>query len=418
MPARAGWPGNTCRISPVVLVSGSRRPTGVRAKLSYLRLRRRSGSCGSPLATDLEVGLRPRDTARLARARDHLAPPHHVALAHQKGVVVGVRGHPAALVPDEHEVPVPSELVAGVGHHTVPRGANLAAHGHGDVDPVIVLAAGLRAEAGDHAALDRPEECVARGRQRHVGRIGLPCQHRERGWRRLRRVREGQARTGRYRRLGRRFRMGHTQAVRTLRSRRLALFAGWRCGLDNRYADLVDRRCDLGRCARVVPVEARCFHRRWLAAPSGGEDLAGKHELLPGQQPIGVSQVIQSDDRARRHTVAVSDAIEGIACRYCQQQRRLVPRHRWRRSGLRHLEGRRHPLLRRGDELRHRWRRIGLKGLVVLLRSEAERECSAGTYAQEHGRHKGAAHKGRDQVGLSHAADHSMTSRSHVRVRR
>ena len=307
---------------------------------------------------------------------------------------MGVGCHPAIVVTDQHEVAVAPELVAGVGHHAVLRGADRAADWGCDVDPVIVLAAGLGAEAGDHAALDRPEEGVARGRQRHAARIRLPRQRVEcgSGWRRLR-LRPRHTRAGGTRRLRcRRFSPDQRSGLLRLRldlrserrtgprsvnsSFRMRVFFGLHAGR------LRGLGLDLGhRNGRLAIGIARCLCRGLIAA-CDGEFRTRKRDPLTRVQPVGVAQLVEHDDRDRRHTVALRHASDGIAGLHREHERRLLPRQRWRRLGLGGPERRRHPLLRRGNLSHHRrWRRIDLGGLCRRLLVQAEGKSRAGAYS-------------------------------------
>src|SRR3990170_7440478 len=93
---------------------------------------------------------------------DDLAAAHLVAPLDQDLLVIGVGRHPVIGVPDQDEIAVAFELVAGIGHDTVLGGLHRGPLRNRHVDAVIVPAVGSRAELGDDAALHRPAEAVAR----------------------------------------------------------------------------------------------------------------------------------------------------------------------------------------------------------------------------------------------------------------
>ena len=82
---------------------------------------------------------------------------------------MGIGGDVAVRVPNQNQVAVALELIAGVSDDAVLGRLHRRAFRHRQIDAVIRLAVGLCAVAGDHLAAHRPAEC----RQRAGGLAGL-----------------------------------------------------------------------------------------------------------------------------------------------------------------------------------------------------------------------------------------------------
>ena len=138
---------------------------------------------------------------------------------------------------------------------------------------------------------------------------------------------------------------------------------------------------------------------------------------LAHQQPVGLGQPVQHDDVARRDAVLARDAVDGIALPDRQQQGRRLPT-RLRRGGIGRLEGWRHPFLRRRSDVVPLSRSLVLADVGRRTLQRAERVIRARAHGQQQGRHQGSAGEPPERAGLAEVDDHSMTSRSHVSVRR
>jgi hypothetical protein len=130
------------------------------------------------LAADFEVQLRAADIAGLARIADHLAASDEVVLGDHQAFGMSIGGGVAAAMLDQDQIAVPLQLVAGIGDGTRRAGMDRRAHGGGDIDAVILAAAGGGAEIGDHTATDRPSEGRrAAGRRKRLGGDRLIGRH-------------------------------------------------------------------------------------------------------------------------------------------------------------------------------------------------------------------------------------------------
>lgn len=65
------------------------------------------------------MDLRLVNRAALPCPRNNLPTAHLVATLHKNFTVMGVGGHEIILVPDQDEIAVSGELVAGIGNHAI-----------------------------------------------------------------------------------------------------------------------------------------------------------------------------------------------------------------------------------------------------------------------------------------------------------
>ena len=94
----------------------------------------------------LEMELRLIDLTGATGLGDDLTAADLIAALDQDLVIVGVGRHPIVRMPDQHEIAVAFQLVAGIGDDAVLRRLHRGAERNGDVDAVIVAAVGLGAE--------------------------------------------------------------------------------------------------------------------------------------------------------------------------------------------------------------------------------------------------------------------------------
>src|SRR5262245_31279362 len=104
------------------------------------------------------MDLRARDGTGLAGLGDDIAALYRVAAPHEQILVVRIGRDPAILVPEENEIAIALQLVAGIGDHSALGGAHAGAFGDGDVDAFVSGAVRLLAVGGNDLAADRPAE--------------------------------------------------------------------------------------------------------------------------------------------------------------------------------------------------------------------------------------------------------------------
>src|SRR5579862_6904298 len=100
-------------------------------------------------APDLEMKLRRVDRAGRARRRDLLSALHRLAALYQQFSVMGVSGHIAARMLDQHQIAIAAQLVAGIGDAAGIGRADRLARPRRDVNAVIMGAARSGAVALD-----------------------------------------------------------------------------------------------------------------------------------------------------------------------------------------------------------------------------------------------------------------------------
>ena len=119
--------------------------------------------------------------SRLAGTGDDLSLADAGAPRDEELRIVGIGGHIPVGMPDEDQVAVALQLVAGIGNDTMVGSPHGCAVRHRYVDTIVVETALLRPKTRNDLALDRPDES-ATGSWRLRGDCRLASRYRA-GWR-------------------------------------------------------------------------------------------------------------------------------------------------------------------------------------------------------------------------------------------